>query len=106
DDANARHQMVMPEIQQLVSQAGYGRRLPLKQAVIEKKDFCGAQKLLIWRGGGAQNLRSGAGLNSAPLVREFAPLSRGTMEEGWGERDGRNPQAKHLRYSVGARLCL
>jgi hypothetical protein len=42
--------MVMPEIQQLVSQAGYEHSLPPKQAIIEKKDYRGAQKLLIWRG--------------------------------------------------------
>jgi hypothetical protein len=95
--------MVMPGIQQLTRQAGYEHNLPPKEAIIEKKDYRGAQKLHTARGDGAQNLRGNVGQNSAPKASVAGSLfSRGTMEE----RDGRNPRARHLRYSVGARLCL
>jgi hypothetical protein len=42
--------MVMPGIQQLTRQAGYDHNLPPKEAIIEKKDYRGAQKLLTARG--------------------------------------------------------
>ena len=76
--------MVMPGIQQLTRQAGYEHNLPPKEAIIEKKDYRGAQKLLTARGDGAQNLHSSAGQNSAPKASMLVcvclintPLQRG-----------------------------